>query len=43
MAMFCERKLKKLERKLIGGGVPMVVGLQAAHAVAANEFDPVMT
>jgi hypothetical protein len=41
--MFCDRDLKKLDRKLIGGGVPVVARLQAEHAVVAGEFDPVMT
>jgi hypothetical protein len=43
--MFCEPNLKKLDRKLIGVGVPVVAGRGRWRLgkATAEEFDPVMT
>jgi hypothetical protein len=43
--MFCEPNLKKLDRKLICVGVPVVAGrgCKPYMGLAAGIFDPVMT
>jgi hypothetical protein len=43
--MFCEPNLKKLDRKLIEGCVPVKAGRGCKPDMgrAAGEFDPVMT